>query len=205
MFNSVLNRNWSDNVIIRPKKLKKLPSVLSIAEIGSILSHINNFKHKTILVTAYSAGLRISEVLNLKISDIDSANMRIKINNGKGNKDRFSILGEKNLSMLRHYYKLYRPTDFLFPGITPDKPLAPRQIQAAFKSAKENAGILKPASVHTLRHSFATHLLENNTDLRTIQILMGHSNINTTCVYLHLSTNRILSVKSPFDGGNIDV
>lgn len=205
MFNSVLNRDWSDNVIVRPKKLKKLPSVLSLGEIGSILSHINNFKHKTILVTAYSAGLRISEVLNLKISDIDSANMRIKINNGKGNKDRFSILGQKNLSMLRHYYKLYRPADFLFPGVIPDKPLAPRQIQTAFKSAKEKAGILKPATVHTLRHSFATHLLENGTDLRTIQILMGHSNINTTCVYLHLSTNRILSVKSPLDGGSINV
>lgn len=205
MFNSVLNRNWSDDVIVRPKKLKKLPCVLSLDEIASILSHISNFKHKTILVTAYSAGLRISEVLNLKISDIDSANMRIKINNGKGNKDRFSILGQKNLSMLRHYYKLYRPTDFLFPGVIPDKPLAPRQIQTAFKSAKEKAGILKPATVHTLRHSFATHLLENGTDLRTIQILMGHSNINTTCVYLHLSTNRILSVKSPLDGGSINV
>ena len=205
MFNSVLNRNWSDNVIVRPKKLKKLPCVLSLDEIGSILSHISNFKHKTILVTAYSAGLRISEVLNLKISDIDSANMRIKINNDKGNKDRFSILGQKNLSMLRHYYKLYKPADFLFPGVTPDKPLAPRQIQVAFKSAKQKAGILKPATVHTLRHSFATHLLENGTDLRTIQILMGHSNINTTCVYLHLSTNRILSVKSPLDGGSINV
>ena len=205
MFNAVLHRNWSDQVIIRPKKLKKLPAVLSLEEVSSILSLIDNFKHKTVLLTAYSAGLRISEVLNLKLSDIDSSNMRIKVISGKGGKDRFSVLGEKNLLALRQYYRLYRPSVFLFPGLDLNKPMAARQIQAVFKSAKEKAGISNNATVHTLRHSFATHLLENGVDLRTIQVLLGHSSIDTTCIYLHLSASRLSSVKSPLDGGSFIV
>ncbi len=205
MFNAVLNRGWSDNVIVRPKKLKKLPPVLSREEILLILSQIDNIKHKTILLTAYSSGLRISEVLNLLLIDIDSKNMRIKVRDGKGGKDRFSVLGQENLNALRHYWKLYKPTDFLFPGRIKGQPLTPRNVQKAFKDAKEKAGILKPATVHTLRHSFATHLLENNIDLRTIQVLLGHGNINTTCIYLHLSTKKLSSVQSPLDGGSINV
>jgi site-specific recombinase XerD len=205
MFNAVLHRNWSDAVIIRPKKLKKLPVVLSIDEVTSILSNVDNLKHRTVLLTAYSAGLRISETLNLTLSDIDSTNMRIKVIHGKGGKDRFSVLGEKNLLALRQYFKLYRPASFLFPGLDPNKPMAARQIQASFKIAKEKAGISKNATVHTLRHSFATHLLENNVDLRTIQVLLGHSSIDTTCIYLHLSTSRLSSVKSPLDDGGFDV
>jgi integrase/recombinase XerD len=205
MFNAVLNRGWSDGVIVRPKKLKKLPPVLSRIEVLSILNNVSNIKHRTILLTAYSSGLRISEVLNLKIQDIDSDNMRIKVRSGKGGKDRFSLLGNKNLKALREYWNLYRPTDLLFPGLIKGKPLVPRNIQRAFADAKLKAGITKPATVHTLRHSFGTHLLENGTDLRTIQVLMGHSNINTTCIYLHLSTHRISTVKSPLDGGDINV
>ena len=205
MFNAVLHRNWSDDVIVRPKKLKKLPAVLSIQEIHSILSLVDNLKHRTVLLTAYSAGLRISEVLNLKLSDIDSSSMRIKVVKGKGGKDRFSVLGEKNLLALRQYYKMYRPATYLFPGTDPQKPMHARQIQTAFKAAKEMAGISKNATVHTLRHSFATHLLENGVDLRTIQVLLGHSSIDTTCIYLHLSTSRLLSVKSPLDGGDFIV
>lgn len=201
MFNSVLGREWSDDVIVRPKKLKKLPYVLSKEEILSIMEHIPNLKHKTVLLTAYSAGLRISEVLNLKVSDIDSENMLLRVRCGKGGKDRFTVLGEENLMLLRKYWRVYRPYDLLFPGLTPGKPIAARNIQQVFKTAKDNAGITKPVSVHSLRHSFATHLLENDTDLRTIQVLMGHANINTTCIYLHLSTKRLSSVKSPLDGG----
>jgi len=204
LFNSILKRNWSDDVIVRPKKRKKLPYILSKDEILSIFEHIPNIKHRTILLTAYSAGLRISEVLNLAVSDIDSNNMLIKVRGGKGGKDRFTILGIENLNMLRHYWKLYKPEDLLFPGKIPGKPIAARNIQKVFKSAKDNAGINKPVSVHSLRHSFATHLLENNTDLRTIQVLMGHANINTTCIYLHLSTKRISSIISPLDGGEFN-
>jgi len=205
MFNRVLKRNWSDDVIVRPKRKKKLPYILSRDEILSILEHIPNLRHKTILLTAYSSGLRISEVLNLAVSDIDSKNMLIRVRCGKGGKDRFTVLGEENLHMLRHYWKLFKPNELLFPGLITGKPVAARNIQQVFKSAKEKAGISKPVSVHSLRHSFATHLLENNTDLRTIQVLLGHADIRTTCIYLHLSTKMLYSVKSPLDGGESHV
>lgn len=201
LFNAVLKRNWSDDVIVRPKKLKKLPPVLSRDEVLAILNNIENIKHRTVLLTAYSSGLRLSEVLNLRLEDIDSKSKTIKVCGGKGGKDRFTILGDENLSALRQYWKLYRPKDLLFPGLIDGQPIAKRNIQVVFKQAKEKTGITKPATVHTLRHSFATHLLENNTDLRTIQILLGHANINTTCIYLHLSKHRISLVKSPLDGG----
>lgn len=201
MFNSVLKRNWSDDVIVRPKRRKKLPCVLSREEILSILAHISNLKHKTILLTAYSSGLRIGEVLNLKVSDVDSKNMLIKVNCGKGGKDRFTNLGKENLNILRQYWSIYKPRDLLFPGLIESRPIAARNVQKVFQVARDKAGINKPATIHSLRHSFATHLLENNTDLRTIQVLLGHSNINTTCIYLHLSTKRISSVISPLDGG----
>lgn len=201
MFNCVLKRNWSDAVIVRPKRLKKLPYTLSTDEVVAILNQVSNLKHKTILATAYSAGLRISEVLNLSVFDVDSKNMLLKVRCGKGGKDRFSVLGNENLLLLRRYWKVYQPVDLLFPGLIPGKPVAVRNIQQVFKVAKEKAGIDKPVSIHSLRHSFATHLLENNTDLRTIQVILGHSDIRTTCIYLHLSTKRISSVKSPLDGG----
>ncbi len=202
MFNSVLNCNFSDEVIVQPKRLKKLPYVLSKEEILSILNHISSLKHRTILLTIYSSGLRISEVLNLSVADIDSVNMLIRVRGGKGGKDRFTILGRDNLLILRRYWSVYKPEGFLFPGKCPGKPLAARNIQQVFKDAKEKAGIVKPVSVHSLRHSFATHLLENDTDLRTIQVLLGHANIDTTCIYLHLSTKRLCSVKSPLDADN---
>ena len=165
------------------------------------LNHISYLKHKTILLTIYSAGLRISEVLNLSCADIDSKNMLIRVRGGKGGKDRFTILGKENLLLLRHYWTVFKPTSLLFPGRYPGKPLSARSVQQVFKAAKDKAGISTPVSVHSLRHSFATHLLENNTDLRTIQVLLGHANIDTTCVYLHLSTNRLCSVTSPLDLG----
>ncbi len=199
-FNKVLNYNWSDDVIVRPKRPKKLPCVLSKDEVLSIIDHVGNLKHKVILLTTYSSGLRISETLNLRISDIDSNRMLIRINHGKCDKDRLTVLSPKTLQMLRAYWKLYRPSDLLFPGLIYGKPIAARNIQHIFQLAKSNAGILKPATVHTLRHSFATHLLESNTDLRTIQMLLGHSDISTTAKYIHLSTKHIASVRSPLDG-----
>jgi len=201
-FNKVLDYNWSDDIIIRPKRPKSLPYVLSQDEILSITDQVLNLKHKTILLTTYSSGLRISETLNLRISDIDSSAMLIRVNHGKGNKDRLTILSHENLKMLRLYWKRYRPTDLLFPGLLEGKPMAARTIQRAFQVAKDQVGITKPATVHTLRHSFGTHLLEDNTDLRTIQVLMGHSDISTTSLYLHLSTKHISSVRSPLDGGD---
>jgi len=199
-FNQVLGYNWSDDVIIRPKKPKSLPHVLSKDEILSITDQVQNLKHKMILLTTYSSGLRISETLNLRISDIDSVAMLIRVNHGKGNKDRLTILSHENLKMLRLYWKRYRPTDLLFPGPIEGQPMSTKTPQTVFQVARKKAGITKPVTIHTLRHSFGTHLLENNTDLRTIQVLMGHSNIATTSIYLHLSKKHISSVKSPLDG-----
>jgi site-specific recombinase XerD len=130
--------------------------------------------------------------------------MLIRISQGKGGKDRFMILSQENLQVLRAYWKLFRPDDLLFPGFIKGKPLSARHIQQAFQDAKTRVGILKPATVHSLRHSFATHLLDRNTDLRTIQVFLGHSNISTTALYLHLSVKRIASVQSPLDGGDAD-
>lgn len=202
MFNSILKRNWSGNTITRPKKLKKLPNVLSREDILKIINNVPCLKHRTVLLTAYSSGLRISEVLNLRTIDIDSKRMLIYVRNGKGGKDRVSVLGNENLDILREYWKMYRPNDLLFPGLIPGKPIAARNIQQVFKDAREKAGITKRVTVHSLRHCFATHLLDSGTDLRTIQVLLGHSNINTTCIYLHLSTHRLSSVRSPLDGGD---
>lgn len=198
-FNKVLNLNWSDDVIVRPKRSKSLPYVLSRDEILVILDQVSNLKHKAILLTTYSSGLRISETLDLHVPDIDSEKMLIRVNQGKGSRDRFTVLSLENLKLLRLYWKLYRPTDLLFPGPIEGKPLATRNIQYVFQQAKAKAGISKPGSVHTLRHSFATHLLEDHTDLRTIQGLMGHSDISTTSRYLHLSTAHLASVRSPLD------
>ncbi|WP_407314222.1 tyrosine-type recombinase/integrase [Desulfosporosinus sp. SB140] len=204
-FNKVLGYNWPDDVIIRPKRPKSLPHVLSKDEILSITDQVHNLKHKTILLTTYSSGLRISETLNLRISDIDSSAMVIRVNQGKGNKDRLTILSHENLKMLRLYWKRYRPTDLLFPGPIEGQPMSTKTPQKVFLDARKKAGITKHVTIHTLRHSFATHLLEDNTDLRTIQVLMGHSNIATTSIYLHLSTKHISSVKSPLDGrGSLD-
>lgn len=201
-FNKVLDYKWSDDVIVRPKRPKSLPHVLSKVEILAILDQVVNLKHKVILLTTYSSGLRISETLNLRISDIDSKNMLLRVNQGKGNKDRLSVLSHENLKLLRLYWNRYRPTDLLFPGLVDGKPLAARNIQLAFQVAKEKVSITKPATVHTLRHSFATHLLERNADIRTIQVLMGHSDISTTSKYIHLSKKHLASVKSPLDGGD---
>ena len=192
-FNKVLDYNGSDDVIVRPKRPKSLPHVFSQDEILTLLHQVDNLKHKTILLTTYSSGLRISETLNLRVSDIDSVNML------KGGKDRLTVLSLENLKQLRLYWKLYRPTDLLFPGPIEGKPLATRNIQHVFQQAKVKAGITKPGSVHTLRHSFATHLLEDHADLRTIQVLMGHSDISTTSKYIHLSTAHLASVRSHLD------
>ncbi|MCD8491453.1 MAG: site-specific integrase [Geovibrio sp.] len=203
-FNKVLQLNWSDDVIVRPKRLKKYPCVLSRQEIVAIIDQVGYLKHKAILLTTYSSGLRISETLSLRVSDIDSKQMLIRVVQGKGGKDRFTILSQANLRVLRAYWKLFRPVDLLFPGYIKGKPLSARHIQQTFQEAKVKAGILKPATVHSLRHSFATHLLDHNTDLRTIQVLLGHSDIRTTSLYLHLSVKRLTSVQSPLDGGDTD-
>ncbi|MFL0246071.1 tyrosine-type recombinase/integrase [Candidatus Clostridium stratigraminis] len=199
LYEATLGREWKMTQIPRVKKDKKLPQVLSRLEIKKILDSITNLKHRAILTTIYASGLRVGEVVNLKVIDIDSKCMQIKVCLGKGKKDRFTILSEKNLIVLRDYFKYYKPKDWLFPGDDESKHLTERTVERVFEKAKAKAGVLKPGNVHCLRHSFATHLLEDGTDIHYIQALLGHTNIQTTNIYLHVTAARIKKIRSPFD------
>ena len=178
---------------------KKLPQVLARSEIKDIIQGIDNVKHKCILLTTYTAGLRVSEASKLLISDIDSKRMVIRVNQGKGKKDRYTILSNTALYFLRTYYKLYHPESWLFPSYIKSKHISTRTIQQVFYKAKEKAGIKKKVSVHTLRHSFATHLIEAGIDIYHIQKLLGHSSIKTTTIYLHLRKNKTIDLHKSLD------
>lgn len=182
----------------RPQRDKALPVVLSSDEVQRILNTVQNVKHKMILSLIYASGLRISEAIRLKIKDIDSHRMQIRIEQSKGKKDRYTLLSPKALELLRKYYVQYKPIDYLFEG--QDTPMySTRSIQQILKVACQKAGIKKNVTVHTLRHSFATHLLENGTDLRYIQLLLGHESSKTTEIYTHLTTKGFDQIKSPLD------
>lgn len=198
-FENTLQKQWNAIRIPRCKQRRKLPGVLSREEVESILSATKNLKHRAILMTLYSAGLRIGEVTRLKVSDIESGRMMIRVNEGKGLKDRYTLLGERNLEMLRRYWKAYRPLEWLFPGRNASDPVSISAIQRVFKTSLAKAGIKKKASVHTLRHCFATHLLDSGTDLYYIQRLLGHKSAGTTSVYLHITGKDIGKIKSPLD------
>jgi integrase/recombinase XerD len=184
--------------IDRPRKERFLPIVLSEDEVRNVINTTKNLKHKCILMIIYSAGLRISEATNLKISDIDSERMQVFIKNAKGNKDRYTLLSSIALNYLREYFRIYRPKKWLFEGLNKEK-YSERSIQSIFKRSLKVAGIIKPATVHTLRHSFATHLLENGTDLRYIQALLGHGSTKTTQIYTHVSTRAVSEIENPLD------
>jgi len=183
----------------RPKKDKKLPIVLSKEEVAKILSSIDNIKHRAILMLVYSAGLRVGEVVKLKPKDIDSKRMLIYIRGSKGRKDRYTILSESVLKILREYWQQYKPQEWLFEGAKPEKHISIRTTQKIFEHACEKAGIKKEITIHTLRHSFATHLLESGADLRYIQELLGHKHIKTTEIYTHVSVKSIGKIRSPLD------
>ncbi|WP_051534230.1 tyrosine-type recombinase/integrase [Desulfitibacter alkalitolerans] len=161
-FETTCGRSWNTDKVLRTKSVKRLPIVLSKSEIKAILDSTANLKHKAMLMTTYAAGLRVSETASLKLSDIDSKNMQLRIDQGKGKKDRYSLLSEKNLNILRDYWKEYRPKFWLFPGSSPDKPITPRGIQAVFNNAKKTLGINKPATVHSLRHPYVKYTPKNN-------------------------------------------
>lgn len=194
-----LQRNWDGLQIPRTKSPKRLPVVLASSEITSLFKTVDNLKHLAILTTTYSAGLRVSETANLRLMDIDSQRMQLRIQQGKGKKDRCTILGVENLHILRSYWKEYRPVDWLFPGAVKNEPISIRSIQKVFEKAKKKAGITKPVTVHSLRHSFATHLLESGTDIFHIQQLMGHSSPKTTAKYIHVQQKDLLKIVSPLD------
>jgi integrase/recombinase XerD len=182
-----------------PKQEKKLPVVLSRGELVRFFDAIANRKHRTILMTMYAAGLRLSEALGLRVSDIDSDRMVIRVQQGKGKRDRYVPLPSTLLGHLREYCKTDRPKSWLFPGGRPDRALSPSAVQRVSAHARLKARLAKPVTTHTMRHCFATHLLETGTDLRTIQLLLGHGSLQTTAVYLHVATNSLQSSERTAD------
>jgi site-specific recombinase XerD len=182
----------------RPKKPLLLPKVMNEKEVIGLLNALDNVKHKAILYLAYSAGLRVSEVINLKIGDIDSSRMLIHLRGAKGKKDRMVTLGKVALENLRMYYKQYQPKIYLFEGPTGEQ-YSTRSAQIIFNQAKLKTGIRKELTFHSLRHSYATHLLENGTDIRFIKELLGHNDLKTTVRYTHVSKKSLEQIESPLD------
>lgn len=180
------------------KKPKSLPNILTQEEIKLIINSITNLKHRAIISTIYSCGLRISEAVNLKIEDIDSKAMTVKIVNAKGKNDRIVMLSEKLLELLRKYFKKYKPKIYLFEEQYGEK-YSTRSIQQIFNNAVKKVGIKKKVTVHTLRHSFASHLLDSGTDIRFIQELLGHKYLSTTQIYTHINPASVKKIRSPFD------
>jgi len=198
-FRTIQNASINIEQIHRPKRPKKLPNVLSKEEVKEILNALQNSKHRMMLSLIYACGLRRSELLNLVPTDVDSNRNLLLIRNAKGKKDRIAPLSDKMLNLLREYYKIYKPVKWLFEGDDKGEQYSERSISNVLKQALEKTGIKKPISLHWLRHSYATHLLESGTDLRYIQELLGHKSSKTTEIYTHVSTKSLRNIKSPFD------
>lgn len=198
-YEKVLNQSKSYFEIDRPRKERKLPDVLSKEEIGAMLKATPNLKHKCLIALIYSCGLRRSEAINMKLEDIDSKRMLIKIRGAKGNKDRYVQLSGHLLKILRDYYKEYKPANYLFDGQNGQPTYSGESIVQVIKQSSQRAGIKKRVYPHILRHSFATHHLEQGTDLRYIQELLGHESSKTTEIYTHIAQNAISKLKNPMD------
>ena len=194
-----LGRGWESvgRGVPFPRKEKKVPVVLSAAEVRKILGSIKKLKHRAMVTTMYDCGLRVSELVNLKVTDIDSDRMVIHVVLGKRLKGRYVPLSSQVLELLREYWRNYRPPEYLFPGRRLDRPVCPRQVRRICAKAAERCGITKKVGCHTFRHSFATHLLEAGTDVRTIQLLLGHGSLATTARYTHIAENQLHSTKTP--------
>lgn len=199
LYRITLNKDWVVSRIPFPRRERKLPEVLSQSEVVQFLAAIRKLKYRTALTTAYAAGLRLSEIRNLHVSDIDSKRMTIRVRQGKGHKDRYVMLSPKLLVLLRQYWEAQRPTTWLFPGKTNQDQLNEGVLQHVARRARHCSGLKKKITTHTLRHCFATHLLEAGTDIRTIQLLMGHATLQTTVQYIHISQSSVAAVRSPFD------
>jgi site-specific recombinase XerD len=199
LYKVTLRRDWDVELIPTPKKPQKLPIILSPAEVLSLLQAASCFSHHVLMATMYGTGMRVSEAVHLRVSDIDSQRMTIRIELGKGAKDRYVMLSPKLLELLRDYWRRIRPLPWLFPGKVADQPLTRDGASYAIHTAARRAGLTKPLSPHSLRHAFATHLLECGTDLRTIQILLGHRSLSTTARYLRVATNTVCATTSPLD------
>jgi len=194
-----LDRDWDVKRIPYQKTGRKLPIVLSQAEVKALLDTVTNIKHRALLMTTYAAGLRVSEVVNLRVADIDSQRMMLRIEQGKSRKDRYLMLSDKLLTVLRQYWKVAQPEHWLFPGQIPGRHLTRSSVQRVFYKARNAAGITKKVSVHCMRHSFATHLLENGVNIRKIQMLLGHKGLSSTQVYTHVASDYLENTPSPLD------
>ena len=192
-------KDWDIEQIPYPKRKRRLPVVFNQTELLRLFDAVENFKHRTILMTPYAAGLRVSEVVHLRISDIDSQRMTIFIRQGKGRQDRYVTLSDRLLGVLREYWKLERPEHWLFPGRDDRRPLTRASVHKLFKKAVRKTGLIKPITVHCIRHSYATHLLESGVDIRKIQLLLGHRSLRSTQVYTHVARNDLDGTPSPLD------
>lgn len=203
-YTEVLKNDWEKIKLKRPKKVQKLPVVLSMGEVERLISVINNIKHKAMVMLLYSAGLRRTELLQIKPTDIDSESMKIHVRQGKGKKDRFTILSPKCLDLLRLHYKLNRPKTYLFePQGNKGRTISPTSLRKIISKNAQKANIRKEVSPHTLRHSFATHMLEEGVNIKLIQRFLGHTTLRTTSVYLHLTNIDLTKVKSPLESMNV--
>ena len=198
LYSTTLHQEWVDAIKFGKRPLK-LPMVLALSEVEALFSVTNNIKHKAMLMIMYSSGLRIREVSTLKITDIDSTRMMVYVRQGKGRKDRYTFLSQTCLEWLRQYWREYRPKEWLFEGQKKDTHITKSSIYQTFCKAMKRAGITKPAHPHTMRHSFATHLIEAGTSLHHVQLLLGHTSPTTTTVYLHVSKMNLAQVVSPLD------
>jgi len=200
LYRVTLHKDWSfEDVIPAPKKPQKLPIVLSPEEVQHFLACVSNRKHRTILTTCYAAGLRVSETVRLKPTEIDSQRMVIRVEQGKGQKDRYVMLSPKLLEILREWWRMAKPKPWLFPGDIPGRHITRSAVELICRDAHQVSRISKPVTPHSLRHAFAVHLLERGTDVRTIQLLLGHRSLATTARYLRIATSKVCSTTSPFD------
>jgi integrase/recombinase XerD len=200
LYTVTLKKAWRvEDIIPAPKKPQRLPVVLSPDEVLQFLACVPSLKHQAILTTCYAAGLRISEVLHLRPTDIDSRRMVIRVDQGKGQKDRYVMLSPRLLELLRTWWRVARPTEWLFPGDRPGQAISKDAVEQACQKARRRCRIPKPITPHALRHAFAVHLLETGTDVRTIQLLLGHRSLATTARYLRIATIKVCATTSPLD------
>jgi site-specific recombinase XerD len=200
LYTVTLKRPWDvAEVLPMPKTTQKLPVILSPEEVMHFLSCVPRRKGRTVLTVCYAAGLRISEAVALRPTDIDSQRMTIRVEQGKGAKDRYVMLSEQLLKILREWYRYARPTTWMFPGVIPGSHITRNGVEDAFELGRERSGLKKPVTPHSMRHAFACHLLEYGTDLRTIQLLLGHRSLSTTARYLRMATSKVCATRSPLD------
>lgn len=199
LYHTTLKRDRTTFCVPSPRQPGTLPAILSRAEVERLIAHAPNPKHHAMLLTTYAAGLRLTEVLHLRVADVDSARMTLRVVQGKGGKDRYTVLAPRLRDALRSYWKATRPAPWLFPSAATGQPMPPTALQRTFHVAKQRAGITKPGGIHALRHAFATHLLETGVDIHTIQRLLGHGHISTTTRYFQLTRHTEMGPDSPLD------